>query len=208
MIRRAALLVVIASLLSSCSLLTRVKTREDGFFVHGAALADPAYLARLDARAGTRSSTDDSAMGLFAHRLTAGTGTIVAYRFYSPGSVIAMDDEVFDKLTIWFRSTVPAAGAIAIDDSVVVVYTRGGSAWPRSACSGTLESGEITITPKGGRLDVVVAGPITQAGNHNPEWCRLGNIRVAFTASERSFKSLTPWLGRAGDHPYDESYRR
>src|SRR3546814_19406542 len=71
------------------------------------------------------------------------------HRFYSPGGALTIDDEVFEKLTIWFKSSRPESGAITIDSSVVVVHTKGGSAWPQSACSGIIESGQIRITPKG-----------------------------------------------------------
>src|SRR3546814_18515967 len=100
-------------------------------------------------------------MGLFAHRLAPGQGTIVAHRFYSPGGALTIDDEVFEKLTIWFKSSRPESGAITIDSSVVVVHTKGGSAWPQSACSGIIESGKIRITPKGRSFQVVEIGQLT-----------------------------------------------
>src|SRR3546814_9015660 len=93
-------------------------------------------------------------MGLIAHGLAPGQGTIVAHRFYSPGGALTIDDEVFEKLTIWFKSSRPESGAITIDSSVVVVHTKGGSAWPQSACSGIIESGQIRITPKGRSFQV------------------------------------------------------
>src|SRR3546814_11147123 len=99
-------------------------------------------------------------MGLFAHRLAPGQGTIVAHRFYSPGGALTIDDEVFEKLTIWFKSSRPESGAITIDSSVVVVPTKGGSAWPQPACSGLLESGQNRITPNGRPLPVVIIGAI------------------------------------------------
>src|SRR3546814_9924434 len=89
-----------------------------------------------------------------------------------------------------------------------VPISKGGSAWPQSACSGIIESGQIRITPKGRSFQVVVTGAIVHSGNRHPAWCTQDSIDISFTASERPFASLTPWLGTAGDHPYEESYPR
>src|SRR3546814_4668817 len=88
------------------------QARNDGFLVHDAALADPDYLSGLDARPENEAVSDRSSMGLFAHRLAPGQGTIVAHRFYSPGGALTIDDEVFEKLSIWFKSSRPESGAI------------------------------------------------------------------------------------------------
>lgn len=208
MTKSAAILLVITATLPSCAIMGQGKVRSDGILVHGAALADPDYLSELDARSGNEAVLDRSSMGLFAHRLAPGQGAIVAHRFYSPGGAFTVDDEVFEKLTIWFKSSRPEPGAIAIDNSVVVVHTKGGSAWPQSACSGIVESGQIIITPEGSAFQVAVTGDIVRSGNRHPEWCTQDNVDITFTASERPFASLTPWLGIAGDHPYEESYPR
>jgi len=199
---------LIASFLSSCTVMGQGKARNDGFFVHNAVLADPDYLSELGVRPENAAALDRSEMGLFAHRLSSGQGTVVAHRFYSPGGALTVDDEVFEKLTIWFKNSGPDPGAIAIDDSVVVVHTKGGSAWPHAACSGTIERGQINITQKGSALQVVVTGNIVHSGDRHPARCTQDNINVSFTASERPLSSLTPWLGTAGDHPYEESYPR
>ncbi len=208
MTKHAAISLVIVAALSSCAIMGQSTARNDGFLVHDAALADPNYLSELDARAENEAVLDRSSMGLFAHRLAPGQGTIVAHRFYSPGGALTIDDEVFEKLTIWFKSSRPESGAIDIDSSVVVVHTKGGSAWPQSACSGVIESGQIRITAKGSAFQVVITGDIVQSGNRHPAWCTQDSIDISFTASERPFASLTPWLGTAGDHPYEESYPR
>jgi hypothetical protein len=208
MTKHAAISLVIVAALSSCAIMGQSTARNDGFLVHDAALADPDYLSELDRRRESGAVADRSSMGLFAHRLSPGQGTIVAHRLYSPGGALTIDDEVFEKLTIWFKSSRPESGAIAIDSSVVVVHTKGGSAWPQSACSGIIESGQIRITPKGSDFQVVVTGAIVPTGNRHPAWCAQDSIDISFTASERPLASLTPWLGTAGDHPYEESYPR
>src|SRR3546814_4150089 len=66
----------------------------------------------------------------------------------------------------------------------------------------------MRITPKVRSVQVVVTGAIVHSGNRHPAWCTQDSIDISFTASERPFASLTPWLGTAGDHPYEESYPR
>src|SRR3546814_17563889 len=122
------------------------QARNDGFLVHDAALADPDYLSGLDARPENEAVSDRSSMGLFAHRLAPGQGTIVAHSFYSPGGALTIDDEVFEKLTIWIKSSRPESEDITIESSVVVVPAKGGAAWPRSACYGIIKRGQIDRT--------------------------------------------------------------
>src|SRR3546814_2220047 len=71
-----------------------------------------------------------------------------------------------------------------------VPISKGGSAWPQSACSGIIESGQIRITPKGRSFQVVVTGAIVHSGNRHPAWCTQDSIDISFTASERPFASL------------------
>lgn len=208
MTRAVAISSALLALLTSCASLPEQENRLDGFFIQNATFADPAYLNKLDALPEEEAILNSASMGLFAHRLTTGTGTIFAYRFYSPGGLLTVDDETFEKVTIWFKQPLPVAGVIPISDTVLVVHTKGGSAWPRSACSGVIKSGFIKVSTSEDAFDVSVSGDLLQAGNRHPQWCSQRHLKVSFSASEISLTSLTPWLGRAGDHPYAESYPR
>jgi hypothetical protein len=205
--RAAIASALLATLLAGCMTASGWRGGEDGFFIDGAALANPDYLAGIDAR--PVEPWDDSTLGLFAHRVSAGTGTVVGYRAYSPGKRMLSDDESFEKVTLWFKQGPLPAGTTQIhDDTVVVVHTRGGSAWPRSACSAVVVNGSIDIARQGEGVDVRVRGDLARRGNRHPQWCEQARLDVSFSASAMPLASLTPWLGSAGAHPYDESYRR
>jgi hypothetical protein len=208
MIRSSAISFVALALLASCASSPEHSKRLDGFFIQNATLADLEYLNKLDALAKEEAAFNRASMGLFAHRLAAGTGTIFAYRFYSPGGLLTVDDETFEKVTIWFKQALPVTGTIPINGSVLVVHTKGGSAWPSSACSGLMTNGSIKISPVGDAFDVSVSGDLLQVGNRHPQWCTQQRLDVSFRAEEIPLTSVTPWLGRAGDHPYAESYPR
>ncbi|SOD50587.1 hypothetical protein SAMN06296416_101196 [Pseudoxanthomonas wuyuanensis] len=208
MTRSIPLSFAVLALLSSCASSPVQRKRVDGFFIQNAVFAVPAYLSKLDALPEKDAAPNRTSMGLFAHRLAAGTGTIFAYRFYSPGRLLTVDDEAFEKVTIWFDQPLPVTGTTPISDSVVVVHTKGGSAWPQSACSGVMTSGSIQVSPNGDAFDVSISGDLIQAGSRNPQWCNQQYLEISFKATEISLASLTPWLGRAGDHPYAESHPR
>jgi hypothetical protein len=192
------------SSLVACALLAVVSgcSRTDTFYLGNADLADPLYLQKLGTR---QEHPDREPLGLYAHRLTSGSGLVLAYRWYSPGSIVAIDDEVFEKLTVWVPDgdlamtrefEVPTA-------DVSVVFARGGSAWPRAACSGWMKSGSVRLEPKGAEILVQVSGALIVASGKCPP-----EISFAFhTRALGGFDRLTPWLGAEGDHPYRESYR-
>lgn len=169
----------------------------------GAALDDPRYLQEFEAR---RELLGRDALGLYAHRVGPGDGLVVAYRRFSPGGVLTIDDESFEKLTVWLaeprmdgqrRLTLPSPEAL-------VVYSRGGSAWPVAACSGWLSTGEVRIQPGGRQFLVEVSGSLVAATGRCPP-----TIALTFQSNELDDVSLlTPWLGAQGDSPYSESYRR
>lgn len=51
--------------------------------------------------------------------------------------------------------------------------------------------------------DTAVAGKVPYGGCDD-----AGKLHLAFEAKEIRFGDLTPWLGFAGQNPYDETYRR
>jgi hypothetical protein len=207
--RAASASALLAMLLAACTTASDAWPSEDGFFIDGAALADPDYLARIEAQPADDRASDSSAMGLFAHRVSGGQGTILGYRAYSPGGLMTVDDESFEKVTIWFKQgRLPLGTTPLRDETVVVIHTFGGSAWPRMACSAVVVNGAIDIARSRDGFDVTLRGDLGKRGNRHPDWCERERIDLSFRASEIALTSLTPWLGSAGDHPYDESYRR
>ena len=177
-------------------------TSIDTFHLGSAQLADQRYLQEFPSR---QKQFAGEALGLYAHRVVPGSGLILAYRWYSPGGMFISDDEHFEKVTIW----VPAeriSGAREYEVSrspISVVFSRGGSAWPRAACSGWLKSGTVRLEPRGSEMFVEVSGILDVASGQCPS-----EIAIDFrTRALSDFSMLTPWLGTQGAHPYEESYR-
>lgn len=183
--------------------------KEDSFYLSNAILSDFDYLNKIENTQSTNSDEKHRERSpAYIHRITQGKGTIIAYRWYSNGDVMGIDDEVFKKLTIWVSelpSQYPAVLDLRKNKEVKVVFTSGGSAWPRSACSGYLSSGSVTLEKPHAVIDVSVAATMTPAGSNTS--CKKSNISIAFSATEISHDDLTPWLGLKGEHPYDETYR-
>jgi len=182
--------------------------KEDSFYFVGAEPAEPDYLVTRDPE---KSSIHRDRFGFAVHRLKRGTGTVFAYRFYSNGSVTAIDDERYRKLTIWVPSGTPQSRVelnLADRASVLVVYSHGASAWPRNDCSGYVSSGLLRMEPRGARYAMSVHGQLEPRGN-GEVWkdCVPQAVDLDFEAGALSFERLTPWLGIAGSHPYDETYR-
>lgn len=181
----------------------------DGFFVRSATLADPQFLYSL-AREEYHSRRAAGRYHVNAHRLQPGRGTIFAYRFYSPGT-LAIDDEHYRKLTLWLPprsldSTLELP--IATEGGPLVIYGRGGSAWPDIGCAGFIESGSVRIERVRRHYRVRVVGEMVPV--QFPEragFCTPQHIDLAFDAVERNWSSVNAWLGAKGDHPYEETYR-
>lgn len=176
--------------------------RVDTFHLARAALEDPSYLQEFEAR---RQLLGRDALGLYAHRIGPGAGWVMAYRRYSPGGVFTIDDESFEKVTLWLAEPqIDGVRTVELPSSeALVVYSRGGSAWPVAACSGFLSNGVARIRPNGRHFLVEVSGVLASATGRCPQ-----EIALTFrTDNLEDMGRLTPWLGARGDSPYSESYR-
>jgi hypothetical protein len=164
------------------------------------------------------SSTEvfaEDTFAVHAHRLKKGVGTIFGDRFYSNGNVLAIDDEIYEKLTVWVPSDVPMQPlSLELGDgsNAVVVYTRGGSAWPHHACAGLLQSGQLTVEPVhrvlfGTRWHVHVTGSLRLRNTDLGSQACPTTLDRQFEGAPIEYGSLTPWLGSMSDQPYRETYR-
>lgn len=190
-------------------LLYNNRDQNTNFYLVDAELSDPQYLRKLG-EAGQQESYVDRSFGFSAHRLKAGHGVVIARRHFSGGSM-AIDDEHYDKLTIWLPQ-----GSMLISkrqwhapEEAVVVVSAGASAWPDGDCSGHV-AGDIVLTPHGDNIEVRVEGEFQPIGNaHRLAHCQLRHERTLFRASPAALQALTPWEGGpGGPQPYDKTYPR
>ena len=125
--------------------------KTDTFYLKEAALNNPNHLYEMEKR--IKGGSDLYSIvrynpAVFVHRIKQGKGCIVAYRWFSSGKVLAMDDERFEKLTIWLSNDDLQDNMklnLADHSRVIAVYTAGNSAWYQLACSGYITSGELDI---------------------------------------------------------------
>lgn len=178
-----------------------------GFYVLDAELRDPTYLDRLDQSPG-KSDIDREEFGFNVHRLKIGRGLVLAHRAFSGGST-AIDDESYMKLTVWIPAGTLPTGKQKLHTSgqALIVYSSGGSAWPRNDCSGYV-NGRIDIVPQGDSLKVKVEGEFQPKGNSTVwDHCKPRSVVLEFRAAPERFDRLTPWQGGIGSgHPYDDTY--
>jgi hypothetical protein len=183
--------------------------REDTFYIQDAALSDSRFLDRLQQVSPRERHRPDTPRSVAAHRIGTGAGTIYAYRSYDGGSPNIIDDEHFLKLTVWSES--PAAGAFPLEaqgEHLIVVYTRGGSAWPDSACSGYVTGGSLAVVRDGDEVRVHVRGTLQARASEMRTNCQGRPIDIEFVTRPLPLDRLTPWLGAASDHVYRETYPR
>jgi hypothetical protein len=196
------------ALILGCLAIYAAVDKVDRFHVEGVELDDPAYLLTLPARG--EESFKDPRSGVSVHRLKEGTGAVFARREYSNGGVMTIDDESYEKVTIWIPSGLPQSSVVVdLGDRAraVAVVSRGGSAWPRHDCSGYVDAGTLEVGPRGRRYAVRLKGqfePTVRVDKH----CVPAPVEFAFETGGLSFTQLDPWLGLAGSRPaYEETYR-
>jgi hypothetical protein len=185
------------------------RPEEDGFWLASARLADTEFLGNgPDADV---PGSEDERFAVGVHRLARGTGTIYAWRRFTDEGPHVVDEESYEKLTVWTRHPAGAwQSHLGLDDprQVRVVYASGGSAWPRHACVGFVRRGTLRLVPAGSGHVVIVQGtlqPVAWGLQMDP--CQARPFRQQFWAGPKRFDDLTPWLGLAAPHPYDETYR-
>jgi hypothetical protein len=175
--------------------------KEDSFVLVNVEFQDAGYLRGLDSIKRPKIvRREDELFPVFAHRLKRGSGTIFAWRFYSNGELMTIDDEDYRKITVWIAGAPPSSPttiSLGDESKVILIFSRGGSAWPDIECCGYGTSGTITIIPDGRRFTIAINGQVTAVGTRNKQ-CASETVNRTFKAKEIAFESLTPWLGIAG----------
>jgi hypothetical protein len=186
------------------------RDKQDTFALADTEFADVGYLERLQSRERDAGSRVRSDFSVYAHRLRRGTGTIFAFREYSPGKLSVIDDERYRKITVWIAGDLPLSETeVPLGDpkGARVIISEGGSAWPRSGCSCVATAGIVRIQPNGKRFTVTIFADNASIGDPANSWCKPQKLDLSFVAKQIDFSDLTPWLGKQGRHPYEETYR-
>jgi hypothetical protein len=187
--------------------------KTDSFYLENASLDNPRYLYELQDRITKEGpfTVLHETPSVYAHRLKRGDGVIFAYRWFSEGSPVVIDDETFQKITIWLpRIPSERISEFDISDrmSVIVVFTRGGSAWPIRACSGYVNTGQLIIRKKRNRFIVRLNGTLSPlVVRRRGKRCATNTVAKEFKATALEYDDLTTWLGKPGTYPYAETYR-
>jgi len=190
--------------------------KADSFFVDDAELEDPGFFDRklTGARSDLESFPDEQVYPVIAHRIKGGRGTVLGYRRYTIGSPVAIDDERYQKITIWLPERYQDSDGqlqITAESGIVVVCSRGGSAWPRTGLHGKIEAGTLDLHRAGRRIRAHLEGVITYVrDSRGMDKQRPDPARVSrnFVFTKTNYDDLTPWLGLRGQHIYWETHRR
>ena len=124
--------------------------------------------------------------------------------------MLTIDDEEYRKVTVWIAGALPRSAVdLPLGDAskCLLVFTHAGSAWPHAGCSGYGTSGTVGVEPVGRHFKITIRGDVTPIGNAHDR-CEIEKVDLTFKAKEIAFEDLTPWLGIAGRHVFDETYRR
>lgn len=186
--------------------------KTDSFFITSAEFDNPKYFATL-----TREQIDrEQLYPVFGHRIKAGKGVVIAYRWFSEGSLSTIDDEVYKKLTIWIDQLVFDSSTLinlGNNSNVVVFYSQGGSAWPGSGFHGYAIRGTIQLTERtGSNLTASVSARLRLSSSQGDMYGHRDLIpdstfNFAFSCKKLDPSDMIPWLGCPGEHVYDETYR-
>lgn len=179
-------------------------------YIENAALTDPTmYDAELKNVSEKGKASDKDFLPVVAHRICNGTGTAIAYRKWSPGSWFIIDDEGYEKITIYIPHILEKEGNIILgtNTGTISIIASGGSAWPKTGLIGVAQKGSIKYKRTSSHeieveIDLVV-------NLYNISWNELGPSRhfhEQVTLKKKDIHSITPWEGREGSHIYDETY--
>jgi len=79
------------------------------------------------------------------HWVSSGHGIIFGWRYYSNGSLMVIDDELYRKITIWVPELPTKEISFGDKTKAIGYYSHGSSAWPRAGCRGEIASGTLQV---------------------------------------------------------------
>lgn len=190
----------------------RARDTVDTFVTPHAALAAPDYQEPAPITPGsTIDPTEKRVFAVNTHRVQAGTGSVIGWRWFSNGDLSVDNDESYRKLTIYLPGELRATMDVDLADplAATTVYTRGASAWPQSACWGRVVAGTLHVERSAEAYEVRVKGTLDLSGTlQGDAVCDHEAVDLAFTAKPVPVGELNAWLGAAGTRVSDETYRK
>lgn len=210
----AGALLVLSCLLICSSCIHWIIKQTDTFYLMNAELENPGLLYEIEKelQKDNDSQISHKKLTVHAHRIKKGDGIILGYRKFDGGWMFIMDDERFEKLTIWLPDNqIQKEKVYDLEDSenILALYTEGSSCWFLNTCSGYLKTGTVKIKRSGKSYRVEVDGILELHGTlKSHDWCKSKPVKMVFNAGKIEHDSLTPWLGKEGRTPIDETYRR
>ena len=179
-------------------------------YVEHAALENPSLYKNmnkeLQEKKAENGKTNFPVMG---HRIVPGEGTVIAYRAWSPGSIFVIDDEHYEKVTIYMSGSLLGNAEINIEDNpnIIVLYVSGGSAWPKHGCYGTSTNGFLRYNPTlfgGMEAEISFRANLTNAFSGDP--CEQIMFHKKFKIEKKLLTDLSPWEGRPSSRIIQETY--
>jgi len=184
--------------------------REYNFYLENSELHNPKFYDLIEEQYNTdpqQARRDKGLYPVFAHRVVQGTGTIIGYRFFSMGEIDTIDDESYEKLTVWINGKLSLkSDTFTIGNNTKVISIKGGSAWPRRACAGNIEKGVVTIKKKDFEIEVNVKGRFKPLNIISMSYCDEKDVNKTFLAKSIEYENLSYKQGKPGNHVYDETY--
>src|SRR5574341_1039325 len=173
--------------------------KTDSFFVRNATIQDFGHLERVKELEDKERRLEsvrfyERVYGVGIHRISSGNGLVLGYRWYSNGELNAIDDEFYKKLTIFIPSDAVESGKVydLSNQPVVVLYSSGGSAWPRSGCHGFIVEGWVVFRSiSTDRIEAELDAKKLSSPLGIPTWCNAKDIPLHFKFKRLEFSELT-----------------
>lgn len=158
--------------------------------------------------------TIDKEFVITGHRISKGSGTVLAYRVFNSGKPFIPDTAGFEKLTIYLpvdiTEKIKTIDFCDGNNNAIAFWSNGSSNFPgHSGCFGYASSGTIHIKPVSNEeilADVDINFNLESPGGWTKD-CGKFEFKKSLLFKEKDIHSLTPWEGNVGTHIYEESIR-
>lgn len=184
----------------------------DAFFV------EHAQLSEIDRKTNIQTEVADlkpkvREITYAGHRVSKGTGLILALREFSAGNILITDQAVFKKITVFISGVEELESGSIVrfgSNEITAFLSHSSSSFPGgNGCYGYATKGSIFVK-KINAQNIAVRLDLIFDQRSPGDWtgeCLPTAINESFNAHKKSISSLTPWDGRQGNSIYDETMR-